>query len=146
MNLLNRVCTVFGVRRPANFDDQMLCGRLQSAAARLADARPRLGFADAVTEIAQMARGRADLLAQAAGLTLCGSQLMADWPMRTDRARLLIAAGADRSAIAHWVQIGRDRTKGSAGGAREGEPLPDLDAVFTSVAAVELPPGLDDRF
>lgn len=65
--------------------------------------------ADAIAELKLLAQGRADLLAEAAG-GLLGAWLAAPGTQHPNRVRgawLLIAAGADPTAIARWVDEAR---------------------------------------
>jgi hypothetical protein len=65
----------------------------------------------AVDEMRECAEGRADLLAELAGLSLgfaeAGIDIMG--PIYRAEAELCIAAGADETAIRRWIQVGRKR-------------------------------------
>lgn len=89
--------------------DQLLSTKLHGTAVRRAGERGSI--ADAVDELREMAAGRADLLAEAAGLA-AGS-----WSTRLDAEigttplsiGLLILAGADLVALPEWYETGRRR-------------------------------------
>jgi hypothetical protein len=65
--------------------------------------------AEAVTELAEVASGRADLLAEHAGLILGTSE--SGLPMQVEigreRARLCVLAGAHPGELVPWVELGR---------------------------------------
>jgi len=69
--------------------------------------------AAAAAELRQIAGGRADLLAEVAGLALGASGLKGpEYEARAQAiARLCRAAGADESLIEGWVQEGRRRVE-----------------------------------
>jgi len=89
--------------------DGLLRARLSGRAIRLA--RDKGSIADAVADLHDMAGGRADLLAETAGLmggywsgtsaTQSGDYVVA--------IGLLIMASADHNRIAEWVEVGRQR-------------------------------------
>jgi len=65
--------------------------------------------AAAVAELRELAAGRADLLAQVAGLAEGFSDGELDEPLARQAAQLCRKAGADPEAIAAWVEEGRRR-------------------------------------
>jgi hypothetical protein len=67
--------------------------------------------AAAVTEIFELAPGRDDLLAYAAGILIGTSEGELDEPRRRQAADLLLKAGADPQAIAYWIEVGRHRAQ-----------------------------------
>ena len=65
--------------------------------------------AAALAELAEIAHGRVDLLAQEAGLAIgCHGQDV-DAPMYLQIAQLCIKAGADTALISRWIEEGRRR-------------------------------------
>jgi hypothetical protein len=60
----------------------------------------------AVTELADLAAGRADLLAQCAGLTVGAHAGGPDEALYLRAAQLCIDAGADRSQVSGWTREG----------------------------------------
>jgi hypothetical protein len=81
--------------------------------------------AAAVAELAESAAGRADLLAQCAGLALGFGEGAQDAARYGQMAGLCIAAGADEALIERWVTVGRERAASAAAvpysGRRAGE-------------------------
>lgn len=69
--------------------------------------------AAAVAEVARVADGRADLLAQAAGLALGFHAGTLDEPRQRQAAGLLVKAGADVALIPAWEAEGRRRARGA---------------------------------
>lgn len=67
----------------------------------------------AVAEVARVADGRADLLAQAAGLALGFHAGTLDEPRQRQAAGLLVKAGADVALIPAWEAEGRRRARGA---------------------------------
>jgi hypothetical protein len=67
--------------------------------------------ATAVAELRELAGGRADLLAQVAGIFEGTSEGEPDEPLARSAARLCRMAGADREAIPSWIEEGRRRRK-----------------------------------
>jgi hypothetical protein len=65
--------------------------------------------AAAVAELRELAAGRADLLAEEAGLLIGFYEGTINEPVKCNAARLLIASGADESLVPQWVQEGRRR-------------------------------------
>ncbi len=65
----------------------------------------------AVTALFDLAAGRADLLAYAAGILVGASEGELDEPRQRQAADLLLKAGADREAIPRWIEVGRYRAQ-----------------------------------
>jgi hypothetical protein len=63
----------------------------------------------AVAELRQLAAGRADLLAEVAGILEGAADGELDEPLARCAARLCREAGADPEAIPRWVEVGRER-------------------------------------
>jgi hypothetical protein len=101
--------------------DQLLEGALHTEAVRLALEGGRID--EAVETLRELAGGRADLIAEAAGI------LGGAWTVRAEieegwapiAAGLLILAGPDCDQLQHWVDTGRERA-GQAG-LRAGPPV-----------------------
>ena len=72
--------------------------------------------AAAVAELKELAGGRADLLAEVAGIFEGASEGDPDEPLARSAARLCLLAGADPDAIPAWIEEGRRRA------ARAGRP------------------------
>jgi hypothetical protein len=102
-------------------DDRITVAQLHGASRR--HARRPHPTADqreaAVTELADIAAGRADLLAQAAGITAGAHAGDPDEATYLRAAQLLIDAGADTAQIDYWTGEGRRRA-GQA--ARDRQP------------------------
>lgn len=73
--------------------------------------RPLTGVeeAAALTQLAEVADGRVDLLAEQAGLAIGFHDQDADAPVYLQIAQLCIEAGADTSLISRWIEEGRRR-------------------------------------
>jgi hypothetical protein len=97
-------------------EDRITLARLHGASRRHAR-RPDL-TADqreaAVTELADIAAGRAGLLAQAAGITAGAHAGDLDEATYLRAAQLLIDAGADIAQIEYWTGEGRRRASQNA--------------------------------
>jgi hypothetical protein len=66
--------------------------------------------AAAVAELREAAGGRADLLAEHAGIALgFGGKVGLDAARSRQIAELYIAAGADETLIEQWIKVGRQR-------------------------------------
>ena len=63
----------------------------------------------ALTELAEVAAGRVDLLAQHAGLAVGFRERDSDAPICLQIAQLCIQAGADTALIPRWIAEGRRR-------------------------------------
>src|SRR5579859_962252 len=105
--------------------------RLRYAQIAGAAARHALGWrltageeAAAVTELAEAAAGRADLLAERAGTALGFGEGRPDAARYRQIAELCIAAGADQALIGLWIKVGRERA-----------------AAATAIPYTGLPPG-----
>ncbi len=70
--------------------------------------------AAAVGELAEVAAGRADLLAERAGTALGFGEGRPDAGRYQQIAELCIAAGADQAMIERWIQVGRERAAAAA--------------------------------
>ena len=68
----------------------------------------------AVSELAEAAAGRADLLAERAGTALGFGEGRPDAARYQQIAELCIAAGADQALIERWIQVGRERAAATA--------------------------------
>jgi hypothetical protein len=75
------------------------------------------GRAAAVTEIAGLARGSGDLLAQCAGITAGFHHGQAGEARHLRAARLCIEAGADAARVHRWAGEGRRRAAARSPGA-----------------------------
>jgi hypothetical protein len=93
--------------------DRILTAQLSGAASRLA----RIVYttahhrAAAVSELTELAEGRADLLAQHAGLTVGAHAERLDEGHYLTEAQLCIDAGADIKAIPRWIAEGQRRAR-----------------------------------
>ncbi|MGH3185286.1 MAG: hypothetical protein ACRDOE_25750, partial [Streptosporangiaceae bacterium] len=65
--------------------------------------------AAAVAELAELAAGRADLLAEVAGVLEGASEGEPDGPLARQAAQLCRKAGGDPDQIPAWIEIGRQR-------------------------------------
>jgi len=85
--------------------------RLTGTAQRHARWRPLAEgeYAAAAGELRELAGGRADLLAEAAGIMEGASEGELDEPFRRQAAQLCRDAGADPEAIPGWIEEGRRR-------------------------------------
>lgn len=94
-------------------DDRILSVEIAGLVARYASV-PRLTGPDragALTELAELAAERADLLARCAGLGVGAHEGDLDEERYLRAAQLCIEAGADTSLIPHWIDVGRQRTR-----------------------------------
>jgi hypothetical protein len=93
--------------------ERILTARMTGTAARYARGRPlsEAEEAEALASITELAVGRADLLAQVAGLVIGFSQGRPDEPRQQQAAQLLIKAGADQELIPGWIREGRRRSE-----------------------------------
>jgi hypothetical protein len=91
--------------------DRLLYGRIVSIAARHAPAWRSGGKenAAAIAELAKVADRRADLLAKCAGLALGYGESQPEAAHYRQMAELCIAAGADKTLIQRWIDVGRHR-------------------------------------
>ena len=79
--------------------------------------------AAAAAELAETAGGRADLLAQCAGLALGFGEGAQDAARYRQMAEVCIAAGADETLIEDWVTVGRKRAASAALMPYAGRPV-----------------------
>jgi hypothetical protein len=91
--------------------DRILIAQLTGEARHRARWRELTGDeqAAAVTELRELARGRADLLAEVAGILEGASEGELDEPLVRQAAGLCRKAGADPEAISRWIEVGRER-------------------------------------
>lgn len=91
--------------------DSLLYGRIAGTAARHAPGWRPGGQenAAAIAALAEVADGRADLLAKCAGLALGYGERQPEAAHYQRMAELCIAAGADTTLIQRWIDIGRHR-------------------------------------
>jgi hypothetical protein len=91
--------------------DRALLAEITGVARRLTHARPLTGAEqqEAAAALSQVARGRADLLAESAGLAIGAHEGGADEARYLQAAQLCIDAGADLSLIPDWIEEGRRR-------------------------------------
>jgi hypothetical protein len=101
--------------RPRPAADRLLAARISGIARRHArwGALTEDQAAAAVTELRQVADGRADLLAEVAGISLGASERKGEEYRAQARAvaELCRMAGADQKLVPGWVEIGRERAK-----------------------------------
>lgn len=111
-------------RRPQA--DRILGARLMGSAKRLGRRElPAAEYAAAVAELLELAAGRADLLAETAGLLEGFGEGEPTGPMNRLAVQLCRDAGADPEAIAGWAEEGRRRRAAAnmppfSGGVRGG--------------------------
>jgi hypothetical protein len=91
--------------------DRLIVAELSGAARRYAGWCPpdEAATAAAVAELQEIAGGRADLLAEVAGVALGAGEGSPDAPKAANVAAFCRLAGADEGQIPRWVQIGRER-------------------------------------
>ncbi len=97
--------------RPSHAADRLLAAELCGVALHHAKWRglTEEENAAAVAELRSLASGRADLLAEQAGLLIGGSEGTINEPFKRCAAELLITAGANENLIPQWVEEGRRR-------------------------------------
>ena len=106
--------------------DRILGARLMGTAKRLGRRElPAEEYAAAVAELRELAAGRADLLAETAGLLEGFGEGEPTGPMNRLAIRLCRDAGADADAIPGWIEEGRRRREDArrppfSGGLRGG--------------------------
>ncbi|HEY7360926.1 MAG TPA: hypothetical protein VH642_08960 [Streptosporangiaceae bacterium] len=95
--------------------DRALLAEITGVARRLARGRPLSGAEqqEAAATLSQVAQGRADLLAESAGLAIGAHEGGRDEARHLQAAQLCIDAGADLSLIPQWVEEGRRRAGGT---------------------------------
>jgi hypothetical protein len=109
--------------------DRLIVAELSGAACRHAGWEPP-GDAvidAAVAELREIAGGRADLLAEVAGVALGAAEGRPDAPQAANMAVFCRLAGAAEAAIPGWAQTGRERAARArqlpfSGGLRTGRP------------------------
>jgi hypothetical protein len=91
--------------------DRLTSARIAAITRRHARGRPLTGAeeAAALAELAEVADGRVDLLAEEAGLAIGFHDRDTDAPVYLQIAQLCIKAGADTSLISRWIEEGRRR-------------------------------------
>ena len=89
----------------------MTSARIAAITRRHVRGRPLTGVeeAAALAELAEVADGRIDLLAEEAGLAIGFHDQDADAPVYLQIAQLCIKAGADTAVISRWIEEGRRR-------------------------------------
>lgn len=92
-------------------EDRLIAAQVAAITMRHARARALTGVeeAAALAELAEVAAGRSDLLAEQAGLALGFHEHDTDWAVYLQAAQLCIKAGADTALIPHWIEAGRQR-------------------------------------
>ena len=98
--------------RPSPDSDRLLVAEITGEARHRARWRPLTEDeeAAALDELRALADGRADLLAQVAGIFEGTSEGEPDEPLARSAARLCRLAGADADAIPAWIEEGRRRS------------------------------------
>ena len=98
--------------RPGADPDRLLVAEITGEARHRARWRPLTDEeeATALAELRALAGGRADLLAQVAGIFEGTSEGEPDEPLARSAARLCRMAGADADAIPGWIEEGRRRS------------------------------------
>jgi hypothetical protein len=98
--------------RPGADPDRLIVAKLTGEARHRAKWRPLTEDEDAaaVAELRALAEGRADLLAEVAGIFEGTSEGEPDEPLARSAARLCRLAGADVGAIPGWIEEGRRRS------------------------------------
>jgi hypothetical protein len=91
--------------------------------------------AAAITELAEAAAGRADLLAERAGTALGFGEGRPDAARYQQIAELCIAAGADQALIGRWINVGRERAAAAAAIPYTGLPPGGLMLLARAAAA-----------
>ena len=101
-----------GDHRPAAEADRILVAQLTGEARHHAKWRPLTEEeeAAALAELRALAAGRADLLAEVAGIFEGTSEGELDEPLARSAAQLCRKAGADPEAIPAWIEEGRRRS------------------------------------
>jgi hypothetical protein len=91
--------------------DQVTAAQIAAVTRRHARTRALTGAEQtaALTELAEAADGRVDLLAQHAGLAVGLHEHDSDAPIYLQIAQLCIQAGADTALIPRWIAEGRRR-------------------------------------
>jgi hypothetical protein len=110
--------------RPRSGADRMIVAELTGEARHHAKWRELTGEeeAAAVAELRQIAAGRADLLAEVAGIFEGTSEGELDEPLVRQAAALCRKAGADPEAIPRWIEEGRRRAESARKMPHSGRP------------------------
>jgi hypothetical protein len=89
--------------------DRALLAEITGVARRLARGQQLTGAEqqEAAAALSQVAQGRADLLAESAGLAIGAHEGNLDEARYLQAAQLCIDAGADLTAIPDWIEEGR---------------------------------------
>ena len=92
--------------------DGITTAQLAGTVGRFVSRKP-LDVETAVTELREIANGRADLLAERAGITLgfYARENRDEWPHKALAAALLIAARADLTKLMEWIAVGQERAE-----------------------------------
>jgi hypothetical protein len=92
--------------------DGIITARLRGTATRWASKRPHDVDA-AVAELREIAGGRTDLLAEAAGILIGARPPRAEetfgWPTQAVAGALCIAAGVDLTKLHDWITVAEER-------------------------------------
>jgi hypothetical protein len=98
--------------RPGADPGRLLVAEITGEARHRARWRPLTDEEEAavLAELRALAAGRADLLAQVAGIFEGTSEGEPDEPLARSAARLCRMAGADASAVPGWIEEGRRRS------------------------------------
>jgi hypothetical protein len=101
---------VIARRRPD--PDGITTAQLAGTVGRYVSQKP-LDVEAAVTELREIANGRANLLAERAGVTLgfYARENRDEWQRKALEAALLIAAGADLTRVTEWIAVGQERAE-----------------------------------
>src|SRR5712692_4518081 len=96
--------------------DRIIVAQIAGAASRNARTHPltQAELQDAIAELAAVVDGRADLLAEHAGLAVGRHEGDLDESHHLRAAQLCINAGADTSLIPRWIEEGRRRAAAAA--------------------------------
>lgn len=97
-----------GARQGQAAQDQILIARIMGAAGGMAATRP-VDLEACAQAVGELAAGRADLLAAAAGTYLGIAQIDAYHWYYPLAAQICLDAGADREAVATAVEVARQR-------------------------------------
>jgi hypothetical protein len=99
-----------GRRKPDS--DGVTRAQLAGTVGRYLSRKP-LDVDAAVAELREIADGRADLLAERAGITLgfYACENRDEWPRKALEAALCIAAGADLARLTEWIAVGQERAE-----------------------------------
>jgi len=106
--------------------DELTVARLTGVARRHAPCREptETETAAAVEELREIACGRADLLAEVAGLLMGFYRLTAEELKAQAAAQYCMSAGADPDLIPQWIEVGRSR---AAAVRQDPYPGPEVD-------------------